>query len=229
MNSIKKVLVIGAHGQIGQILSKKLADSERYEPTAFIRKESQKSTFDKMNVGCLVGDLEDKVSNLSNQFSGFDCIIFAAGSGGSTGPEKTLAIDLDGAVRCMEAAEASGAKRFIMVSASHSDDREFWDDAEMKPYYIAKHYADEMLRHSELDYTILRPVQLTNDSGTSKIMASLRAGDVNKEITREDVAEVILKVIDMESSIGKSIELSSGSDSIENALQSILESSAVNA
>ena len=54
----------------------------------------------------------------------------------------------------------------IIVSAAGSDDRAFWDKADMKPYYVAKHYADEMLKHSNLNYTILRPVMLTDNDGT---------------------------------------------------------------
>ncbi len=224
MNKIEKVLIIGAHGSIGQLLSKKLAEADNYKPTAFIRKESQKQTFEKMDVPTLVGNLEDSVDKLKEQFKGFDCVVFAAGSGGSTGPEKTLAIDLDGAVRSMEASEGADISRYIMVSASHSDDRDFWDKAEgMKPYYIAKHYADEMLRHSNLDYTILRPVMLTDDEGSGKIMASFNPEEMNKKISREDVASVIMKVMEMPHSVGQTIELSSGDLALEDALEKVLE------
>lgn len=225
MNNIKKVLIIGAHGSIGQLLSKKLAEAGQYEPTAFIRKESQKDTFEKMNVNTIVGDLEDSVQNLKDQFKGFDCIVFTAGSGGSTGPDKTLAIDLDGAVRTMEAAEDADVTRYIMVSASHSDDRDFWDKTDgMKSYYIAKHYADEMLRKSSLDYTILRPVMLTDDEGTGKIKASFNSGEMNKKIAREDVANVIVHVLNMQESMGQTVELSSGEQNIEKALKDVFDS-----
>ncbi|GGB38741.1 hypothetical protein GCM10011409_15320 [Lentibacillus populi] len=46
-----------------------------------------------------------------------DAVIFAAGSGGSTGADKTLLVDLDGAAKAVEAAEKQGIKRFIMISA----------------------------------------------------------------------------------------------------------------
>jgi len=228
MNKIEKVLIIGAHGSIGQLLSKKLAEAGHYKPTAFIRKESQKDTFEKMGVRTMIANLEDTVENLKKQFTGFDCVVFTAGSGGSTGAEKKLSIDLDGAVKSMEAAEGADISRFIMVSASHSDDRDFWDKAEgMKPYYVAKHYADEMLRHSNLDYTILRPVMLTDDEGSGKIKASFNPSDMNKKIAREDVASVIAKVIGMPHSIGKTIEISSGETAVEDALGKVLEAELV--
>lgn len=222
MKDVKKTLVIGAHGQIGQILCKKLAEADKNEPTAFIRKESQKSVFEKMNVPTLVGDLEDSINQLAEKFKGFDCIVFAAGSGGSTGADKTLTIDLEGAVRTMGAAEEAGVSRYIIVSASHTDDREFWDKAEgMKPYYVAKHFADKALRNSNLDYTILRPVMLTDDEGTGKIIASLNPDDVAEEISREDVATIIMETINLPSTIHKTIELSKGDENIRSALEGI--------
>ncbi len=228
MKNIEKILIIGAHGKIGQLLSKKLAESNTYRPTAFIRKEEQKEVFAKMEVPTIVGNLEDAVENLTSNFGGFDCVVFAAGSGGSTGAEKTLAIDLDGAVRSMEAAEKADISRFIIVSASHSDDREFWDKAEgMKPYYIAKHYADEMLRNTNLNYTIIRPVMLTDDEGTGKITATFNPDHVKKEISRADVASTIVKAIGMEGTIGQTIELSSGDETIEEALMGIMDMEAV--
>ena len=219
---ITKTLIIGAHGKIGQILCKKLAEAGKIQPTAFIREESQKSVFAKMNVPTVVGDLEDSVGQLAEQFKGFDCIVFVAGSGGSTGADKTLSIDLEGAVRTMSAAEKVDISRYIIVSASRTDDRKFWDKAEgMKPYYIAKHFADEALRNSSLDYTILRPVKLTDDEGTGRIIASLNPDDVADEISREDVASIIMETISMPSTIHKTIELSKGDDEIRSALEEI--------
>src|SRR5690606_19649165 len=132
----------------------KMAKAENQEPTAFIRKENQKEVFDRMNVPTLLGNLEDSISDLTKQFKGFDCVVFTAGSGGSTGADKTLTIDLEGAVRTMKASEAAEVSRYIIVSASHTDDRSFWDTAQgMKPYYVAKHFADNALRSSTLNYT----------------------------------------------------------------------------
>ncbi|MGB6035211.1 MAG: NAD(P)H-binding protein, partial [Cryomorphaceae bacterium] len=137
--------------------------------------------------------------------------------------EKTLAIDLDGAVRTMEAAKHAGIKRFVMVSAAGADDRSFWDKAEMKPYYVAKHYADEMLRHSGLDYTILRPVMLTNNKSAGLIIASETMKGLNKEIPRADVAKVIEEVINREDTYGKTIEMSEGYHAIEEAITGLVK------
>ncbi len=229
MNTPKKILIIGAHGKIGQILTKKLSDSDRHHPVAFLRKEEQKSEFSGVNTTPVIGDLESSTDDLAEKFEGCHAIVFTAGSGGSTGAEKTLAIDLDGAVRSMEAAVKAGIDRFVMVSAAGSDHREFWDKASMKPYYIAKHYADEMLRNTDLDYTILRPVKLTDDEETGRFRTAGDPESLNKEITRADVAESILYLLNKESSFGKTIEISNGEETMEDAVKSAVGSDAVHA
>jgi len=222
MTNTKKVLIIGAHGKIGKILTKKLKGHSDFEPTAFIRKEEQKAYFEEMNVPTVIANLEDTVENLTPAFKNFDAVVFAAGSGGKTGLEKTMSIDLDGAAKSVEACEAAGVKRFVMISASHSDDRTFWDKADMKPYYIAKHYADQMLQNSSLDYTILRPVMLTDNEGTGKIIASGSAEKVQEKIAREDVAETIVHVLANDNTIGKIIEISSGEKQVKEALMEMV-------
>jgi len=225
MKRVTKTLIIGAHGKIGQILCKILAEADNHEPTAFIRKVHQKEVFKKIGVPTVIGDLEDSVGNLATYFKGFDCIVFTAGSGGNTGADKTLSIDLEGAVRTMQAAEVANISRYIMVSASHTDDREYWDKVEgMKPYYIAKHFADKALRGSNLEYTILRPVQLIDDEPTGKITASINPEEVANEISRADVASVIKEIIDMPAAIYYTIELSKGDGEIRRALEVITAS-----
>lgn len=133
-----------------------------------IRKQEQADEFSNDGVESVVADLEGTVDEIKEAVNGSDAIVFAAGSGGSTGSDKTLLIDLDGAVKAMEAAEQAGIKRFVMVSALQANNRENWNEA-LRPYYVAKHYADKMLIESQLDYTIVRPGGLLNDPGTGKV------------------------------------------------------------
>ena len=50
-----------------------------------------------------------------------DAVIFAAGSGGKTGKDKTVLIDHLGAIRSMVAAQMNGVKRYIMLSSIRFD------------------------------------------------------------------------------------------------------------
>ena len=55
--------------------------------------------------------------------------------GSFDGADKTLLVDLDGAVKTIEAAEKAGIRRFIMVSTLQAHRRENWSEA-LKPYYV---------------------------------------------------------------------------------------------
>ena len=212
------VLIVGANGGIGRILSNQLSQKKGLNPIALIRKEEQRSFFDDLGVETRMGDLEDSVDDLAKVFIDADAIVFTAGSGGSTDYDKTLEIDLDAAVKCMEAAEQKDIDRFIMVSVINADDRKSWNSSPIKPYMIAKYYADQHLKNSSLKYTILRPGRLTDDEGKGEITTSPNEASSNK-IPREDVASVITASLNNDSTVGKVFDFVSGDTSIAQAIK----------
>ncbi|MDM5197424.1 SDR family oxidoreductase [Fictibacillus enclensis] len=213
-----KVFLVGANGQIGQKLVKLLADSSEHEVTAMIRNPEQAGDLEKIGAQTAVANLEGSVENLAAAVKGHDAIIFSAGSGGSTGSDKTLLVDLDGAVKVMEAAEQSGVERFVMVSALQAHNRENWNE-KIKPYYVAKHYADKALEASKLNYTIVRPGGLLNEPGTGKVQAgeNLERGS----IPREDVAQTVFTALTEENTFKRGFDLTSGEQSISDALKNL--------
>ena len=150
-----KVFVIGANGQIGKQLVKRLHQGKEYRVRAMVRKEEQKQAFEDDGIDVVLADLEGTVDEIAEAASGCDAFVFTAGSGAHTGADKTILIDLDGAAKAIEAAKSIGAKRFIMVSAINADDREKW--TRISHYLAAKHHADNILKASGLTYTIVRP------------------------------------------------------------------------
>lgn len=211
-----KVLVVGANGQIGKQVVEKLQDRSEHTVTAVVRKQEQVNEFKEKGIEAALLDLEGKVDTLTEAFTGADAIIFAAGSGGHTGPDKTLLIDLDGAVKTMEAAEAAGVERYILVSAYDADKRENWN-VEMRPYYVAKHYADRMLEQSKLNYTIVRPGGLINENAVGRVTVGVKAEP--STITREDVADVLVASLEESSTYQKSFNIVNGTLPIKEALK----------
>ncbi|WP_214844767.1 SDR family oxidoreductase [Exiguobacterium sp. s150] len=208
------VFVIGANGQIGKQLVERLQEEGKHEVTAMVRKDEQLEDFKNKGYQAVLGDLEGDVANLADAIDGADVVVFAAGSGGHTGADKTLLIDLDGAAKSIEASKQQGVKQFVMVSALKAEDRSAWPD-EMKPYYVAKHHADRLLEESGLTYTIVRPGALTDDAGTGKV----KTGDVSTgEVPRADVAAFLAHVIGHEAAYNKSIDLVKGDTAIEETL-----------
>lgn len=213
-----RVAVFGANGQIGQHIIQQLSAHPEHEEIALVRKQDQLEAFQKDGVNATLTNLTDNVSELSQSLKGADAVIFSAGSGGNTGSDMTLQIDLDGAVKAMEAAQLAGIKRFVIVSALQAHNREFWPD-EMAPYYIAKHYADRELMRSGLDYTIVRPGLLTNDEPAHQV----QTGDsiTEGQIARADVAETIVELIDKPNAAGKAFDLVSGDIPIKSAVSKL--------
>ncbi|WP_419887085.1 SDR family oxidoreductase [Neobacillus niacini] len=210
------VLVVGANGQVGKLLVDLLRDSQEHTVKAMVRKEEQAEVFKKMEIEAAVACLEQSVEDIAQAARGCNAVIFTAGSGRNTGYDKTLLIDLDGAVKTIEAAEKAGIKRFIMVSAIQAHRRENWHE-KMLPYYAAKYYADKMLEQSELTYTIIRPGGLSSEPGTGLITAAsdIRSG----KISREDVAKTIIHSLTEENTYYQSFDLVSGEVPIEKALK----------
>ncbi|MGE7590928.1 SDR family oxidoreductase [Peribacillus sp. NPDC101480] len=213
-----KVFVVGANGQIGKQLVDLLKDSRDHSVRAMVRKEEQSKHLERSGIESAVVSLTGSVDEIANAAKGCDAVVFTAGSGGSTGADQTLLIDLDGAVKTIEAAESLGIDRFIMVSAFQANNRENWNEA-IKPYYVAKHYADRALLQSDLNYTIIRPGGLVNETGTGKVTAAeeLERGS----IAREDVARTILASLTEENTYKRSFDLISGDIAIAEALKKI--------
>ncbi|UOK63526.1 SDR family oxidoreductase [Paenibacillus sp. OVF10] len=209
------VLVIGANGQIGKFVVEQLAQEGKHKVTAMIRKPEQAGTLKELGADVVIGDLEGSVEDLAEAMKDHNAIVFTAGSGGSTGQDKTLLIDLDGAVKTMEAAEQQGISRYILVSAYGADQREKWSES-IKPYYVAKHYADRVLFASDLNYTIIRPGGLKNEPGTGKIAVGtdLEPGS----IPREDVARVIVASLQEEKTYRMAFDLIAGEHPVDDAL-----------
>ncbi|TWK83357.1 putative sugar epimerase YhfK [Bacillus paralicheniformis] len=213
-----KVFVVGANGQIGRRLTKSLNESDEHQVRAMVRNEEQAQALKQSGIETALANLEGTVESIAEAAKGCDAIVFTAGSGGKTGADKTLLVDLDGAVKTIEAAEKAGIRRFIMVSTLQAHRRENWSEA-LKPYYVAKHYADRILEGSGLNYTIIRLGGLLNEPGTGRVKAAENLE--RRTIPREDVADTILAALAEEHTFRRSFDLVSGDQTPAEALKSI--------
>lgn len=177
------ILVAGATGQTGQLLVRYLLD-QCHKPTALVRESSDTSSLPR-GVDLRYGDLTDLETGLCN---GMDAVIFAAGSGGNTGPEMTKKVDRDGARRLIDLAQEAGVKRFVMLSSIGADQSN--PSGDMAPYLNAKHDADEYLKACGVTFSILRPVALSNQ-GRSKDVILGKNVDKSAKASRADVAYLL--------------------------------------
>lgn len=215
-----KILVVGANGQIGKHLVKSIQDSGEHTAKAMIRKEEQKSYFEDLGAETAVVDLENDIDSLAKAIAGVDAVVFTAGSGPKTGPDKTMMIDLDGAVKTIEATKQAKVKRFVMVSSYDTTRETIQSSSEsFAPYVIAKHYADEWLRGAGLDYTMVHPGILTNETATGKVDVGSSVSP--EEVAREDIAGVIFEALKNDSTIGKEFKVINGETPIKEAINKL--------
>ncbi|WP_303290442.1 SDR family oxidoreductase [Marinobacter sp. SS5-14b] len=210
------VFIAGANGQIGQHLLQEMADSG-HEARALIRHPDQGPDLQKLGATeTVLGDLEH---DCSEAMRGCDAVIFTAGSGPHTGPDKTIDVDQNGAIQLVDTAKAMGIKRFIMVSTMRAEEPEKGPE-KLRHYLQAKRNADEHLKSSGLNYTIVRPGRLTNDDGSGKVEVSTRL-ETFGEIPRQDVARVLLAVLDSDNTDNRVFDVVAGGTPVQDALASL--------
>jgi uncharacterized protein YbjT (DUF2867 family) len=150
--------------------------------------------------------------------AGADAAVFAAGAGAGSGVDRKQTVDRDAAVLLADAAERAGVRRFLVVSSMGADAVATNDDQVFQAYLRAKGAADDAVRaRTTLDWTILRPGSLTNDAGTGRVRIS--AGSTGRgTVPRDDVAAVLVELLETPATAGLTLELVSGDTEIASAV-----------
>lgn len=210
-----KILLIGGHGKVALLAEPLLVDAG-HSVTAVIRNPDQVEEVERTGATASVTDiatLDD--AGWVELISGHDVVVWSAGAGGGS-PERTIAIDREAAIRSMDAAASAGAVRYVMVSYFDAKPDHGVDPGNsFFTYADAKAAADEHLRASTLEWTIVAPSTLTLDAPTGTIDAT---ADQSRSVSRADVARVIAAVVDDPSSVGKTIRFNSGTTPIAEAV-----------
>lgn len=166
---MSKIIVLGGHGKVAMLANRLLTDAG-HSVTATIRSADQAPSIEEAGAAPLVLDLQESTTDqLAEAISGHDAVVWSAGAGGA-GREFTFAVDRDAAIRSIDAADQAGVKRYVMVSYQGSSlDHGLPEDHGFYPYVQAKAEADEHLRRSGLNWTILGPGFLVDDEATGTV------------------------------------------------------------
>src|ERR671938_1427852 len=177
------VVVAGGHGQVALRLLRLLAE-RGHRGRGMIRNPDHAADLEAVGAEPVLCDLEH--DDPRPHLGAADAIVFAAGAGPGSGPERKRTVDLGAAVKCVEAAEELGIARFVIVSSIGAHDPEGGPEA-MRPYLRAKAQADARVAASRLDWTIVRPGSLTDEPGTGLVDISTMLGR-RGDVPRDDVA-----------------------------------------
>ncbi|TDE07146.1 SDR family oxidoreductase [Flavobacterium sandaracinum] len=209
---MENILVAGANGTTGKKIVAILNESNNFHPIAMVRKEEQQAYFKAQNIETVLGDLEGDLSSVFNR--PIDKVVFAAGSGG----KNVLGVDQEGAKKLIDASKKANIKKFVMLSSMGADKPE--EATQLQEYLKAKHNADEYLKTSGLDFSIVRPGSLTNEAALTTIELE---GKLNKqgEISREDVAQTLVQTLDDTVASKATFEIIKGETMIGKALEKV--------
>lgn len=195
------VLIFGATKNTGLETAKVLVERGD-EVTAFVRESSDISALEALSVPMIVGDALDAVSiNAAFSTNTYDAVVSTI-----SGSVRNTEVDSQGNINVFEAAEASGVRRVILVTAIGAGGTEnvLAEGARrfLKPVIDAKTEAENDLQSRDLEWTILRPGQLPDGAATGTGVLSEDQTMMGR-ITRGELAVLIVKCIDDPATVDK--------------------------
>lgn len=207
-----KLLIFGATGSIGtQVVEQAL--EKGHTVTAFVRNPG-KLKMQHPNLNIFTGDVMNRTL-VEKAVIGHDAAICVLGSG----KKLTGTVRSQGTHNIIEALEKVGVRRFICQSTLGAGDS--WDNLNFYWKYIMfglilrKVFADHQIqeqyvRHSNLDWTIIRPGAFIEGTRTGKYRHGFPGSDRTSSLTisRPDVADFILKQLTDNTYLGKAASLS---------------------
>ena len=215
-----RVVIAGGHGQIALRLERLLA-ARGDEGVGIIRNPAHAADLEAAGAQAVVLDLENSdVDAVAEVLKGADAAVFAAGAGPGSGTARKDTVDHGAAALFAEAAERAGVRRHIQVGSIGADNPDNPDvTADFRHYLRAKRAAEDDLKARDLDWTILRPGQLTDDPGTGLVLLAEQTG--RGPIPRDDVAAVLVGLLDAPASVHRTLTLISGEDAIGEAISAL--------
>jgi len=186
------VAIAGAHGKIARRLTHLLV-AHGEQVRGLIRNPDHAEDLRADGAEPAVCDIEHAgVAEIERVIAGADAVVFAAGAGPGSGPQRKWSVDRDGAIKLLEAARGAGVDGYVMISSVGAESPPDGDDV-FSVYLRAKAQADEALVASDRKWTILRPGRLTDDPGSGRVRIDREP--IRDHVPRDDVAAVLHAVL----------------------------------
>ena len=200
---MSSIVLFGATGKTGLALSKVISD-KNLELFAAVRPGRDSGLLESFGAKILIADAldQDQVHSALKDLHKGSIIVSLVGG---RHPETGMRIDHPANKNIIEASVELGFSRFIFITSIGSGESKPQLPKVLKPILgsIAdeKTKAENILKASKLDYTIIRPGQLTNEQASGD--GILTEECILGTMSREDLALMILKCIENEETIGK--------------------------
>uniref|UniRef100_A0A7N0U3G4 NAD(P)-binding domain-containing protein n=1 Tax=Kalanchoe fedtschenkoi TaxID=63787 RepID=A0A7N0U3G4_KALFE len=231
----KKVFVAGATGATGKRIVEQLL-AKGFSVKAGVRDvEKAKTTFTSNNpalqfVKADVTEGSDKLAEVIGDDS--DAVICATGFRRSWDLLAPWKVDNIGTVNLVEACRKRGVNRFILISSILVNGAAMGQL--LNPAYVflnvfglvlvAKLQAENYIRKSGINYTIVRPGGLRNDHPSGNIVMEPEDTLYSGSISRDQVAEVAVGALALPQSHYKVVEIVASPDAPKRPLEELFDS-----
>jgi uncharacterized protein YbjT (DUF2867 family) len=218
----RDVVIAGGHGKVARRLIRRLAAHDD-RVRALIRRPDHVADVEADGAEAVICDLATApVCELADRIVGADTLVFAAGAGPGSDRDAKWTIDAGAAVRLIEAAKVADVDRYLMISSIGAEDPPQTDDG-WANYLRAKAYADQALRASDRDWTIVRPVFMNDEPGCDRV--EIACEPLESEVSRDDVAATLYSVAHRPATVHLTIYVAAGDKPVEDALTAVLTTS----
>lgn len=213
------ILVIGANGLIGRYLVQYILEGGSHRATVMLQNKAQVAYFNEKGLDNFIYNPNESIQKFVKSLQNVDAVVIAEHSIADIMTD-TLG-EIDDTIKLLEAFKYTEVKRVVHISTFETK-KEDWIHFPVyfRPIMIKNYYVDQWLRLSSLDYTIIHPGELNDKKGTGFI--NVVDDDVNKgEISKEDVAKIVLACLENQSSIRKEFKVISGKLPIFEAINTV--------
>jgi uncharacterized protein YbjT (DUF2867 family) len=194
---MKSVLLLGATGNVGKQIAKE-ARRQGYDLTVVVRNAQKANDLGAIANHAVVAEVTNP-KEVDGICKGFDVVISALGKSVSPNDKSKASfydVDFLANVRILKDAIASGIKKFVYVSALHSERYTHLE------YFKVHHEFSELLKQSGLDYSIIKPPSIFSaylevvDMAKKGRLANLGKGDkLTNPIYEGDLAVICVNSI----------------------------------
>ena len=218
-----RVLVVGATGQLGRVITRKLMASGASVRALARNREALASLGGGAEIAAV--DLRD-VPKLTEACRGVDQIIATANSNMGKGPSSPTRVDLSAYQNLCAAARNTGVRRLVYVSF-----RGVSQDAVVDIFRV-KWYIEDAIKRSGVPFVMLRPTAFMDvwidqllakdirEKGVATIFGD--GNNVANYIAVDDVAEFAVKIL-ASAIVNEAVDAGGPSNVTQNHLASLLE------
>lgn len=175
---MKKVIIIGASGSLGIVVTERLSAMTDVHLTLFVRNKRRLPSRLPEQHTLIEGDVMH-YENLKNAIEGQD-IVYINLAGNLEAMGKNI----------VKAMQETGVKRVIAISSIGIY------DTPMKPVLTEYRKLADVIESSGLEYTILRPDWFTNGNENSYTLTQKGKPETGTAISRKSIAEFISTLIE---------------------------------